>query len=297
MLLRMLVFFVICDQQFPSVEDIERQFSVSEKFFELPDEIKAETPFVRDQNTGWESKAQVRPSTGTADQKESLQLQQHLKNVNWPTAIHGFEEQTVDFMTKARALSVVVLGFFAESLGMDKDFFDRAHDVLADDAQSTLRLLHYPALPKDSESLPKGYWRAGAHADFDCLTLLFQKTGQDGLEVCPGREATTSFAIGDRWIPVKAQTGTIVVNIGDQLMMASDDRFKSLYHRVRAPGPADYKGKRLSVAYFNQVNKGVVIQGPKKKYLATTGAEFILNAMRRNFAALQAKQQELQANA
>jgi isopenicillin N synthase-like dioxygenase len=29
-------------------------------------------------------------------------------------------------------------------------------------------------------------WRAGAHTDFDCLTLLHQKTGQGGLQVCPG---------------------------------------------------------------------------------------------------------------
>ena len=31
-----------------------------------------------------------------------------------------------------------------------------------------------------------GLWRAGGHTDFDCLTLLFQRAGQGGLEVCAG---------------------------------------------------------------------------------------------------------------
>ncbi len=57
-------------------------------------------------------------------------------------------------------------------------------------------------------------WRAGAHTDFDCLTLLYQQDGGDGLEVCPGREAHTSFAQADDWTPVPARTGDITVNIG-----------------------------------------------------------------------------------
>lgn len=38
---------------------------------------------------------------------------------------------------------------------------------------------------------------AGAHTDFDTLTLLFQRQGQAGLEVCPGREVSTEFAEGE----------------------------------------------------------------------------------------------------
>ena len=32
-------------------------------------------------------------------------------------------------------------------------------------------------------------WHAGAHTDFDCLTLLHQRAGQGGLQLCPGKEA------------------------------------------------------------------------------------------------------------
>jgi hypothetical protein len=39
--------------------------------------------------------------------------------------------------------------------------------------------------------------------------------------------------------------------------------------------------------YFNQANKGVVIQGPQGKYPAMTANEYIQNAMQRNFARLE----------
>ena len=37
----------------------------------------------------------------------------------------------------------------------------------------------------------------------DFLTLLFQKAGQSGLEICPGREVSTSFGYGDTWTKVE----------------------------------------------------------------------------------------------
>lgn len=77
---------------------------------------------------------------------------------------------------------------------------------------SQLRLIHYPAAEDAA-----GTWRAGTHTDIGCLTLLFQRDGEDGLEICPGRESHTSFAMGDTFSPLPAKTGPIVVNIGDML--------------------------------------------------------------------------------
>jgi isopenicillin N synthase-like dioxygenase len=73
-------------------------------------------------------------------------------------------------------------------------------------------------------------------------------------------------------------------------MSWSDDRFKSTFHRVKAPcEPGDYYGERYSIAFFNQPCKDAQIQGPLKKYSLVTGEKFTRNAMQRNFAALQAK--------
>jgi isopenicillin N synthase-like dioxygenase len=73
-------------------------------------------------------------------------------------------------------------------------------------------------------------------------------------------------------------------------MSWSDDRFKSTYHRVKAPcEPGDYFGERYSIAFFNQPRKDALIQGPKKKYPVVTGAQFIAAAMATHYTALQAK--------
>jgi isopenicillin N synthase-like dioxygenase len=208
-------------------------------------------------------------------------------------------------MEKTHKLSQEILSIFAEALGFPTDHFAKAHQITADDAQTTLRLLHYHDI--QGIEFPPQYWRAGAHTDFDCLTMLFQRTGEDGLEVCPGREAHSGFAKGDMWTPVEPITGEIVCNIGDMLMSWSDDRFKSLFHRVRCPKIGENQKERYSIAYgspsspslhmrglwlivceryFNQANKNVVVQGPQKKYPPLTAHEYIMSALERNFAQL-----------
>ena len=168
---------------------------------------------------------------------------------------------------------------FAIALGFPENYFREANDVTKADCLTQLRLIHYPA-SEDSV----GTWRAGSHTDIGCLTLLFQRDGEDGLEVCPGRESHTSFASGDDFTPLPAVTGPIVVNIGDMLsepiimqdgryiydadrsslVAWSDDRLKSNFHRVRAKDVGK-SPSRYSIAYFNQGRKDFVLQGPKKK--------------------------------
>lgn len=73
-------------------------------------------------------------------------------------------------------------------------------------------------------------------------------------------------------------------------MSWSDDRFKSTFHRVKAPcEPDDYYGERYSIAFFNQPCKDAKIQGPLKKYPVVTGEDFTRNAMSRNYQAIQEK--------
>lgn len=280
-------FFVLCEQQSPSIEDIENAFAMSKKYFDKPAEIKESLPFQKLLNCGYEYKAQVRPSTGTKDLKETLQLQLHKMNLYWPSARdvgQDWRDEASEFIDKCQKLSMEVLACLAEVLGFESDFFSKAHQIQKKDAQSTLRLLHYPDVT--GQTYGDNDWRAGAHTDFDCLTLLFQRSGDHGLEVCPGRDAHTDFAIGDTWYPVEAKTGEIVVNIGDMLMSWSDDKFKSNFHRVRTPKIGENQKSRYTIAWFNQANENVVIQGPEKKYPATTGKEYIVGAMRKNFARL-----------
>ncbi|EMC95724.1 hypothetical protein BAUCODRAFT_499654 [Baudoinia panamericana UAMH 10762] len=292
-------FFSLTDTEI-SVSDINAIFATSESFFDLPDSTKVTVPFTH-KNVGWEKRSQVRPSTGFADQKESYQLQFGDNMADkWiaEDALPGFKASAQQFMQKAQAVSEKLMLCFARGLGFPDDYFIKAHDVTRPDCQSVLRLLHYFGIDESAGPLPETYYRAGAHADWDLLTLLFQRPGESGLEICPGREVVTSFGYGDSWSKVEFQEGDIVCNIGDLLMSWSDDRFKSTFHRVKAPtDQGDYSGPRYSIAFFNQPCIDCNIQGPLKKYPMVTGAEFTKAAMERNFAALKAKQQELSQTA
>jgi isopenicillin N synthase-like dioxygenase len=85
-------------------------------------------------------------------------------------------------------------------------------DVSKDDCTNQLRMLYYPEVENSA-----GGWRHGNHTDIGCLTLVFQRDGEDGLEVMPGRKTHTSAIHGDDFFPIPAKMGPIVVNIGDML--------------------------------------------------------------------------------
>ena len=115
----------------------------------------------------------------------------------------GFREEALSFMKQAQSVSEKLMTCLARGLGFDDDYFVKAHDVSSPESQTVCRLLHYFETPEVPSSNGEVYHRAGAHADWDLLTLLFQKAGQSGLEICPGREVSTSFGYGDAWTKVE----------------------------------------------------------------------------------------------
>lgn len=258
--------------------DIAAAFAESNRFFNLPETIKSQYLRPKGVNAVWESRSQIRPSTGTKDQKESYQITQYHMNNLWPSEqeLPEFEKNTLAFEHQCWQVGMKVLSCFAEKLGFEQNFFREAHDPKQSDYQSTLRLLHYFA----TEGVEKqgNIWRAGAHTDFDCLTLLFQHEGHGGLQVCPGEEATSQ-----RWTNIPPLANVITCNIGDMLMRWSDDQLKSNLHRVRQPRVDEYCGSRHSIAFFCQANKTQIIQGPQKKYQPITAADFLSQRIQANF--------------
>lgn len=272
-------FFQLINHGLPQ-DKIDAAFDMSERFFALSSEVKAKYPMLKGTNWGWEFMAQVRPSTGTADRKESYQITvPHMANL-FPTEeeLAGFRSLMLEFEKMNWALAMKVLSCFAYKLGFDDEFFTVRHDPASPHYQSTLRLLHY--LPME-DAKPEDFklWRAGAHTDYDCLTLLHQKSGQGGLQVCPGKEFDSH-----EWTSVEPLPGVITCNIGDMLMRWSDDQLKSNLHRVRMPRPDEYHGPRYSIAYFAQANTDAIIQGPKKMYEPISAKDYLLQRIAANFA-------------
>ncbi|MDP9045207.1 MAG: isopenicillin N synthase family oxygenase [Pseudomonadota bacterium] len=263
-----------------ATEAIHRAFEMSRAFFALPEEVKARHPLRRAFNAGWESRAQVRPSTRTPDQKESYQITRPHMDGLWPGEVHvaGFQATLLAFESECWSVAMRVLSCLAMRMGFDADFFTRAHDPTRATYQSTLRLLHYyPIDPALRERLE--LWRAGAHTDFDCLTLLFQRAGQGGLQVCPGKDMAAQ-----EWTPIEPSDDVITCNIGDMLMRWSDDRLPSNFHRVKNPLPNEYQGGRHSIAFFAQANRDVLIESPGGRYAPITAENYLQERVRANFA-------------
>lgn len=263
-----------------AVEAIRAAFAEAERFFELPEKTKQRLQRPKGSNSGWESRAQVRPSTGTADQKESYQITRRHMDGLWPeeNELPGFQANLLAFESQCWQVGMNVLSCFADKLGFKSDFFTEAHDPAKETYQSTLRLLHYyamdPALADHTD-----LWRAGAHTDWNCLTLLVQRSGQGGLQVCPGKEADAQ-----EWTSVEPRDDTITCNIGDMLMRWSDDRLKSTFHRVRNPRRGEYMGPRYSLPFFCQANRDAIVEGPLKKYPPITAGDYLQQRINANYS-------------
>jgi isopenicillin N synthase-like dioxygenase len=259
---------------------VDEAFSMSQRFFALPASVKAQVPHSKANNAGWESLAQIRPSIGVPDRKESFQITRpHMDNL-WPSeqALPEFRATMLAFERSCWELAMQVLSCFAMKLGFEESFFAKAHDPNQASYQSTLRLLHYFAMTPEQLDAA-GAWRGGAHTDFDCLTLLFQRAGQGGLEVCPGKEME-----GQAWTPVEPDESAITCNIGDMLMRWSDDALPSNFHRVRNPLASGNLGSRYSIAFFAQANRDALIAGPHQKYPPITAGEYLRQRVAANFS-------------
>jgi isopenicillin N synthase-like dioxygenase len=145
------------------------------------------------------------------------------------------------------------LSVVAQTLYLDAGYFS----AFTDGAVATLRYLHYPPQPKDSdEKLSRGI---GAHTDFGSVTLLMQDE-VDGLQVW---EKST-----EEWLDVAPIKGAYVVNLGNMFMRwsarprcctilriltdmsRSNDKYVSNLHRV-----INKSGKeRYSVPFFYSGN-------------------------------------------
>jgi isopenicillin N synthase-like dioxygenase/tRNA(Arg) A34 adenosine deaminase TadA len=264
-------------------------FAESKAFFEQPTSVKAEqSPLDMSINCGFEHFAQIRPSTGVADQKESLQVtaRDGCMEGRWPS--DSFRHTSMEFLEAAHGLAGRILSLL-EPLAVPHvppGTLAQSHNLWSHDGQCTLRYLHYPAMDTESTAklLEDGYWRAGPHTDWTNVTLLFQQPDGKGLECCanPRKAPSSSTSTPMAWTAVDPLEGGIAINIGDMLARWSDGRLYSNLHRVRLP--ADATKPRYSIAFFAQSDKSVVLDAQSGKSEPITAGEYILSRIRSNFA-------------
>jgi isopenicillin N synthase-like dioxygenase len=110
-------------------------------------------------------------------------------------------------------------------------------EMIRESPQTLFRILHYPPLTGGEEA---GAVRAAAHEDINLITLLVAATAP-GLQV---KDASGA------WWDVPADPGSIVVNSGDMLQMATGGQYRSTTHRVVNPTGDGARRARLSMPLF-----------------------------------------------
>jgi isopenicillin N synthase-like dioxygenase/tRNA(Arg) A34 adenosine deaminase TadA len=271
---------------------IDQAFQASEDFFAQDQtEKEIQSPFARNLNSGYEYMSQVRPSAGTNDQKESMQITAREGSMygRWPKTPSNFQGVAEELLSEGLKLSQRILNLLQEKAcaHLEPGLIANSHKLWSEGGQCTLRLLHYPSMELDTlHELTKPdadgriHWRAGPHTDWDNVTLLFQRPGQAGLECCsnPRDEGKEERF----WSPVDPVQGGIAVNIGDMLARWSAGKLYSNLHRVRMPTEAECTTSRYSMAFFAQSDKSAVIESEKSETI--TAGDYILSRIQSNFA-------------
>ncbi len=160
----------------------------------------------------------------------------------WPADVPGFRTHAVALFGAMEAAGAKVLSGLALDLGLAPGFFAG----IAGRGDSILRALHYP--PIDPKDLPAV--RAEAHEDISLVTLLVGATAS-GLQILT--------RAGD-WLPVEAEPGTLVVNVGDMLQRLTNDAYPSTTHRVVNPTGEAARSSRYSMPFFLAPNMDYLIE-------------------------------------
>ncbi|KAM0830779.1 hypothetical protein ACQ4PT_065990 [Festuca glaucescens] len=221
-------FFMVTNHGIPEAV-VEGMLSVAREFFHLPESERLKC-------YSDDPKKAVRLSTSFNVRTEKVSnwrdfLRLHCYPLEsfvdqWPSNPPAFRQVVGTYSTEARALALRLLEAISESLGLDRGHMVKA---MGRHAQH-MAVNYYPPCPQ-----PELTYGLPGHKDPNALTLLLTD-GVSGLQV----------QRDDRWVAVNPVPNALVINIGDQLQALSNDRYRSVNHRVIV----NSESERISVPTF-----------------------------------------------
>nr|GEV59359.1 protein DMR6-like oxygenase 2-like [Tanacetum cinerariifolium] len=123
-----------------------------------------------------------------------------------------FRAHVKEYYTSVRGLALELVEAISESLGLDKDYIGKQ---LGKHGQH-MALDYYPPCPQPD--LTYGF---PGHTDLNLITILLQDD-VSGLQVLKD----------GKWVVVDPVPNTFIINIGDQIQVLSNDKYKSILHRA-----------------------------------------------------------------
>ncbi|KAK9013430.1 hypothetical protein V6N11_041438 [Hibiscus sabdariffa] len=254
-------FFQVVNHGIP--EDVLNQsMDVFKEFFEMPAEDKA---MLYSQDP--KQSCRLLTSSANYDREKVHQWRDNLRHPChpledciklWPEKPIRYREVVAKFSIETKKLGLRILELVGEGLRLESGYFE---DKLSE--SELLFVNHYPPCPDPSLTL--GITK---HCDANLLTIHHQGD-VNGLQV---------FNNGE-WIGVEPLHNALVVNIGNQLQIVSNDKLKSAEHRV----VTNSRVSRTTAAFFISPSDDCIIEpakslvGNASLYRAFEFKEFLLH--------------------
>jgi len=238
-----------------TAEQVDRQFTLAQNFFELPVEEKEkyEVRYAEADYNGWR-----RPGRATqVKAKDNIEMYNFAKftkhfegRYQHPDLIRAHLAEIETFHRALHANVVLpLLRLFAMVLQLpDEEYLVRQHTYDDKKSEDHFRyMLYHPRT--EEEWAASSYGKTGGHTDLGTVTLLFRQPVA-GLQIL-GEDGN--------WTWVSAQPGTITVNLADTISHLTGGWLKSSVHRVVAPPPDQRGYKRTGLLYFARPHNDTVL--------------------------------------
>jgi len=225
--------------------DLIRQvLALARRFFELPEDDKLAIEMINSPHFRGYNRKGMEYTRGQRDWREQLDIGAErlalprdadlppwarLQGPNqWPAALPELRDVVLRYQAAATDLAIRLVRAFSAALGQPETVFEQIYTPAPN---QLLKIIRYPG--RDATGGDQG---VGAHKDGGFLTLLLQDENK-GLQV----------DYDGSWVDVDPIPGTLVVNIGELLELASNGYLRATVHRVVTP-PAGVE--RISVPFF-----------------------------------------------
>ncbi|KAJ1408351.1 Oxoglutarate/iron-dependent dioxygenase [Sesbania bispinosa] len=221
-------FFQIVNHGVPE-EVVGKMVNVSREFFGLPESERLKNYSDDPSKTTRLSTSFNVNTEKVSNWRDFLRLHCHpLEDYiqEWPANPPSFREDVAEYSRHMRGLSLRLLEAISESLGLERDYIDKA---LGKHGQH-MAINYYPPCPE-----PELTYGLPAHADPNAITILLQND-------VPGLQVLND----GKWVTVNPVPNTFIINIGDQIQVISNDRYKSVLHRALV----NSEKERMSIPTF-----------------------------------------------
>ncbi len=227
----------------PAVE--QRVMDVSREFFAKPEAdrlaiVNTNTPHFRGYTrlgmehtngvSDWRDQIDIGPEHEAIDVGPDDPAWLRVRGPNqWPPSVPDMQPAVTSWTDQMATLGATILRAIALGLGQPADYFE---PTTSPNPETLVKIIRYPA----QEARRDTGQGVGLHHDSGLLSFILQDD-VGGLQV----------QLGDELVDATPIPGSLVMNIGEMLQIATDGYLRATKHRVASPPPGR---ERISIAYF-----------------------------------------------